>query len=256
MTKPQKGATKMHEKSLGLKKRMKEIAKAALALSMCLVMPLTSIPVSAAESKEMPDPDRLGSISVTYTYYDENTKQSYPVTSGNSVGLYKVADVVVDNGFKFVLDKRFADAGPLPETTSALEAANSELAEKMAELAGKYDFDVKSVETDAKGSVSFDNLEVGLYLVKQDAQGTGDNRMVLTPFLISIPQRETDGSLVYDVDAQAKPVGAAKEEVPPPTPPKPPVIPQTGQLWWPVLVLGAAGVLAICAGMIRRNRSK
>jgi LPXTG-motif cell wall-anchored protein len=97
---------------------------------------------------------------------------------------------------------------------------------------------------------------VGLYLVKQDAQGTGDNKMFITPYLITIPQKSRDGSLIYDVDAAAKPIGVAKEEVPPPTPPKPPVLPQTGQLWWPVMVLGGVGVLALCVGMVRKNRNK
>ena len=101
----------MHGKKVELKKRIKGIAKAALALSMSLVMPMTSIPVSAAESTETLDPDRTGSISITFTYYDETSKTTKPVTGGNSVGLYKVADAVAENGFRFAVDERFAAAG-------------------------------------------------------------------------------------------------------------------------------------------------
>lgn len=247
---------KMHKQRVGLKNKIKGIAKAALALSMSLVMPLTSIPAAAAESTEILNPDRIGSISITFTYFDESSGTTKPVTGGNTVGLYKVADVVVDNGFKFVVDERFASAGEIPDTDAALDAANLELAEQMAAIAESYAFDVAPAEMDAQGKVSFGGLSVGLYLVKQDAQGTGDNKMVITPFLITIPQKGTDGSLIYDVDAAAKPIGAAKEEVPPPTPPKPPVLPQTGQLWWPVMVLGGVGVLALCVGMVRKNRNK
>lgn len=249
----------MRNKRVELKNKIKGIAKAVLALSMSLVMPLTSIPVSAAENQEKPDLDRLGSISITFTYYDKNTNTTKPVTGGNSVGLYKVADIVADNGYKFLADERFAGAGEIPDTDESLDAANLNLAKKMAAIAEGYAFDVPSVETDSQGRVSFGGLEVGLYLVKQDAQGTGDNRMVITPFLITIPQKNPDGSLIYDVDAAAKPIGVAKEEVPPPPPPPNPPprrIPQTGQLWWPVMVLGGMGVLLICIGMIRKNRNK
>lgn len=38
-----------------------------------------------------------------------------------------------------------------------------------------------------------------------------------------------------------------------PDPPKPPSLPQTGQLWWPVPVLLACGLLLIVLGLIRRR---
>jgi hypothetical protein len=104
--------------------------------------------------------------------------------------------------------------------------------------------------------VSFDGLEVGLYLVMQDARGEGENRYFLSPFLISIPYRNADGSLAYDITADAKPIGVYKELVPPPPAPTPKKIPQTGQLWWPVAMLGAAGVLFVVMGMVRRSKSK
>ena len=245
----------MHNKKVGLKNRIKGIAKAALALSLGLVMPLTSIPASAADNHEMLDPDRIGSMSITFTYYDEETKTTRPVTGGNSVGLYKVADVVVDNGFKFVTDERFASVGEIPNTDEALDAANLDLAKKMSAIAENIAYDVQPKAMDAQGKVFFEGLEVGLYLVTQAARGEGDNKFYLTPFLITIPQKNPDGSLVYDVDAKSKPLGIGKEKVPtPPTPPR--RLPQTGQLWWPVMALGGLGVLMLCFGMIRKSRNK
>jgi len=41
---------------------------------------------------------------------------------------------------------------------------------------------------------------------------------------------------------------------PPPPPPPPPDIPQTGQLWWPVPVLAAAGLMLFAAGFVRSRR--
>ena len=165
-----------------------------------------------------------------------------------------MADVIVDNGFKFKLDDRFASVGEIPATSEELDIVNMDLAEAMEKIAKDYDFDVPSQETDANGRVSFDGLEVGLYLVMQDARGEGENRYFLSPFLITIPYRNADGSLSYDITADAKPIGIYKEQVPPPTPPR--RIPQTGQLWWPVAALGAAGVLFVVMGMVRRAGSK
>ena len=233
---------------------MKGIAKAVLALSMCLVMPLTAIPVSAAEN-EAPDLDRTGSLTITYKYYNEKTKETESVSKGNSVGLFKVAEVVADNGYRFKVDNRFASVGEIPATSEELDIVNMDLAEAMEKIAKNYDFDVPSQETDANGQVSFDGLEVGLYLVMQDARGEGENRYFLSPFLISIPYRNADGSLAYDITADAKPIGVYKEQVPPPPAPTPKKIPQTGQLWWPVPMLGAAGVLFVVMGMVRRSRS-
>lgn len=44
--------------------------------------------------------------------------------------------------------------------------------------------------------------------------------------------------------------------VTPPIEPKPPMLPQTGQLWWPVFVLLAGGLLLLIFGVIRRQRSQ
>jgi hypothetical protein len=195
-------------------------------------------------------------LTITYKYYNEKTKETESVSKGNSVGLFKVADVVSDNGYRFKVDNRYASVGEIPATSEELDAVNNDLAGKMEEIAKNYDFDVAPQETDANGQVSFDGLEVGMYLVMQSARGEGENRYFLSPFLITIPYRNADGSPAYDISADAKPIGVYKELVPPPPAPTPKKIPQTGQLWWPVAMLGAAGVLFVVMGMVRRSRSK
>ena len=144
-----------------------------------------SAPIGAAaeEVREFPDLDKTGSITATFTYYDKDSGNTLPVAGGNSVGLFKVADVEVHNGFIFVVDPRFASAGEIPATN----------------------FDIAPVEMDSDGTASFSDLEVGLYLVMQAKQGTGDSNFVIAPFLVSIPYRNPDGSLTYDVNAQTKP---------------------------------------------------
>lgn len=232
--------------------RLKEVA---LAFCLLLILPfLAPMTASAAEDAEFPDPDRTGSVSATFTYYDEKSGKTYPVTGGSSVGLYKVANVVVDDGFKFVVDERFAAVGEIPATDEELDKANAELAEKMAAIASGYEFDEAPQKMDSEGRVSFGGLSIGLYLVMQAEKGTGDKEFTITPFLVSIPYRNADGSLLYDVDASAKPTTVTKHDTTPPPPPPPKRIPQTGQLWWPVMVLGIAGALFVLAGVAAKVR--
>lgn len=237
----------------GSKKRTGGILKAALALGLCLMTFVTAIPAMAEGTKEMPDLNKKGSISITFTSYNETTKKTVPISDGNSVGLYKVADVVVDNGFKFVIDQRFAAAGEIPETDEELNKINLDLAEKLADIAKSYDFDVAPKEMDADGKVSFGGLSVGMYLIVQAKTGKHDDtKYTILPFLMTIPYRNADGSLSYDVDSETKPIAVIKEKPPTPTPP---LLPQTGQLWWPVMALGAVGLLFLFAGMVRKKRS-
>ena len=230
----------------------------SMALFLCLALVVAlSAPIGAAaeEVREFPDLDKTGSITATFTYYDKDSGNTLPVAGGNSVGLFKVADVEVHNGFIFVVDPRFASAGEIPATSEELDSVNIELAGKMAKIAADYDFDIAPVEMDSDGTASFSDLEVGLYLVMQAKQGTGDSNFVIAPFLVSIPYRNPDGSLTYDVNAQTKPIGIAW--IPPESPDdpdKPKKLPQTGQLWWPVLALGAAGAAFIIAGAAIKHR--
>ncbi len=232
----------------------------AVTSALCLVLwmdPLTSAAASAendpTKATEMVDLDRRGSISVTFTCYDEKTGKTYPLTGGCSVGLYKVADVIVDNGFKFRTDERFSSAGEIPATDEALDKANQKLAADMAKIASGYEYDVKPQAMDEKGKVYFDGLEVGLYLVRQAEKGSGDKEFTIAPFLVSVPGRGSDGALIYDVDAATKPIQVDKTVPPEPKPPVPDKphrrLPQTGQLWWPVMLMGAAGALLVILGL-------
>ncbi len=241
----------MQKENVSKKKSIKGIIRAVIASAVCLLMPFTALSASAA-SNEFPDLEREGSISITFTYYDENTEKTYPISNGNSVGLYKVADVVVDDGFKFVADSRFSKVGEIPETDQELESVNIELAEKMAAIAKNYEFDVEPKKMDADGKVSFSGLSIGLYLVLQAEKGEGSNKYSIAPFLMTIPNRNPDGTLNYNVNAAAKPIGVAREYVPPKRPNR--KLPQTGQMWWPVAALAAAGTAFVLFGALRKRR--
>lgn len=230
-----------------IKKRSGSIVRAVLAMSLSLMILIGAIPVAAAENGD-PDLDRVGSISITF----KDPKTGKALGSGNKVGLYKVADVIIDDGYKFAYCSAFATAGTAP---AADEDLNSALAEKLAKIAkdNSVSEDVSSKSIDSEGKVEFNDLKVGLYLVVQTAKGTGTQAYTINPFLVTIPYRDTDGTLIYDVNATPK-VGIEQPPTPPSPPRKPPHLPQTGQLWWPVMILGAAGVLFVVFGIVRKKR--
>jgi hypothetical protein len=238
-----------------LNTRKARIRKVAFAVIMSVALLLSSLSAFAAEVKEEPDLDRVGSLSLTFHYYDEDNGKIYPVTNGNSVGLFKVGEAVKDEtkGWSFEPTANFKKIGSFPETTKELEEQNIDLAEKLYEMSVSVDYDVQPVEMDQTGTATFKGLEVGLYLVVQAKLGNSDDdQYTIAPFLVSIPMRNADGTLTYDVTGDSKPIGIAKGKTPPPPPPPP--VPQTGQLWWPVMVFGALGVVMVCVGIIRKNK--
>ena len=232
-------------------KKVRRFAKALSALTVCLASMMTGMAVSAAEP-DIPDLNRKGSLSITFTVKGE------PISNGNEVGIYKVADVVEDNGFKFVYNDTFAEAGEMPED---LDAVNGELALKLEKIAEKKKAPLykDSQELDSNGNVTFSDLETGLYLIvhtkKTEITLSDKTKVVYTinPFLVSIPQKK-DGKLVYDVTS--KPKVSPEKKVTPPKKTPPPRLPQTGQLWWPVMALGVAGAVFVTFGLVRKMKSR
>lgn len=232
-------------------KKVRRFAKALTALTVCLASMMTGMAVSAA-GPDIPDLNRKGSLSITFTVKGE------PISNGNEVGIYKVADVVEDNGFKFVYNDTFAEAGEMPED---LDAVNGELALKLEKIAEKKKAPLykDSQELDSNGNVTFSDLETGLYLIvhtkKTEITLSDKTKVVYTinPFLVSIPQKK-DGKLVYDVTS--KPKVSPEKKVTPPKKTPPPRLPQTGQLWWPVMALGVAGAVFVTFGLVRKMKSR
>ena len=231
-------------------------ARTVITAAVCLAILLASFsPLAvAASSNEKPELDRKGSLSITFTC------DGQPISDGNKVGIFKVADAVVDNGYKFVWNGEFAAVGAMPED---LDAVNSELAQKLVNIAKNKKITLyrNSQELDEKGNVKFNDLEVGLYLVvhakKVEVTLSDKSKVTYTinPFLVSVPQKEGE-ELTYDVVTNPK-VSPEKSTTPPPKKPTPPPkrVPQTGQLWWPVFVLGAAGMILITVGFVRKAKN-
>lgn len=161
------------------------VAVAALALSVC-AMP------RAAQASTPVDLDRAGSVSLVMQ--DPDTLDAVP---GGAMTLYRVANVQVEHGadYSFRLADDFADSGETLESLDAAAASRLAAYAQQRSIAGTE----RAVGND--GSVTFDGLTPGLFLLVQ--QQPAEGYYAVAPFLVSIPFGQ-DGALSYDVNATPK----------------------------------------------------
>lgn len=142
-----------------------------------------------------------------YAYTEIDTGKTGSITvspsSGQSIGteltIYRVADVVADNGNqKYALTDEFAASGVdltnLNDTKTLAKTLSSYVS------TNKISGTSKTAGTD--GSVQFSSLKLGLYLVIQTVVQSGES--IVNPFLVSVPMQDGNENWVYDVDASPK----------------------------------------------------
>ena len=132
--------------------------------------------------------------------------------SGGQLTLYRVAEVKRKNG-----DLSFEYCGDFYGCGIALgDLTDSTLADQLLEYMPQgAKGTTKTV--DADGNVTFEDLELGLYLIVQSKASNG--YAPIKPFLVSLPMAE-NGKWNYEVDASPKVGGYTP--VKPDTPPVPP----------------------------------
>lgn len=215
----------------------KRILSAFLLLALVLAM---ALPVSAAP---VLDQTKLGSLTLRLFSSGE------PV-SGGTVSLYHIADIAVDDAdLSFAYTEAFRDCPVALDkdltSTDAAKAIEGYIADHTEALPA-----LATQSVDANGTVTFQNLAVGLYLLTQKEAAPGYSAM--GAFLISVPMATGDG-YDYSVDATPKmgPIVPETTEPSQPTEPSKPTepnLPQTGQLNWPVPVMAASGLAVFLLG--------
>lgn len=213
----------------------KRIVSALLAL---MVLCFAAMAVYALE---VPDLSRTGSIHVALTYEGESVP-------GGSITLYRVAEIAVENqsDFSFRYVDSYADCGvDLSDLHSAETAAG------LARFTGENAIQGLTGTIGSNGTITFTELELGLYLLVQNTPAPGYNP--ITPFLVAVPNYTGD-SYEYDVNASPKvdlepaPTEPTEPESTEPEPTVPDELPQTGQNNWPVPVLAVVGLIFLAMG--------
>ena len=221
----------------------------------CAMMLMLSIPVRADEiQNRQPDYSRTGSITV-----DIHTSDGTRVPGG-TLTAYEVA-FAVDNEFRYT--EAFSGCPVSLSKVGTGKNGEPELSKELAAFAARKGITGKTVAIDSSGRAVFPELELGLYLIVQNTPAKG--YQAIAPFSVTVPI--WDGKkLLYDVYANPKPETAKPVVTPPltpvvtPVPPVPvnpsPLLPQTGQLWWPVPLLIAAGAALLLSGLRAERRRK
>ena len=239
----------------------------------CLLALLVSLAwITAAAVAAAPDADRRGEIQITL-------KDRYGIVTGGAFTLWQVGEISLSDGvYRYRLTEDFQDSG-----LSLEKITDPALPERFWKAAVRKDLPGHTEEVDREGSVSFGDLELGVYLVVQTRRSPG--YYAAPSFLVTVPF-ETEDGFVYRVDASPKlelePRPSRPDPKPPtepdtelpepetpltppevPEPPAPPEvdlpepevpltphIPQTGQLNWPVPVLAVLGVILFAWGWL------
>ena len=174
---------------------MKNLIRYAAAVMLIVIL---GAGVCMAESAaKFPSLDSTGSISVTIK--DENGDP----LPGGTLKLWKVADVVSDEGYKFKLTDEFADFTYPIASESDLNAEKAAQFEQFIDQ--KSIKEMKTAEIGEEGKASFAELPMGLYLVVQSE--AAPKHIPVDPFLVSVPLNVND-AWVLDVDATPKPSGS------------------------------------------------
>lgn len=205
---------------------------AVLLLGMC----------APALAHDVPDPTRRGTLNIVMRF-------DGIAVGGGSLTAYRVGEVHEDDGnYSFVLTERFAESGAVLK-----QIDSAQLAADLAQFASDKKLEGVTKTIGSDGKVTFENLELGLYLLVQETAATGYSKAV--PFLVSVPMMQ-NGAYVYEVDASPK---VELKKAPATNPPShtDSKLPQTGQLNWPVPVMAATGVgLFTCGWTLRFHRRK
>ncbi len=242
-------------------KTIRRTAGRGLAMLLALVLACGMAMAAYGADTTSLDLSRSGSVTLTLADGDGNA------VSGGAVTLYQVATLTLDDGnMAYSYTDAFVGCG------AALDVEDTSLAETLADYAASEGVSGTTLNIGSSGTVSFGGLELGLYLVVQTTES--DSYEIISPFVVTVPLEE-DGAWVYDVDASPK-VGAVtpvEPEEPEPDESEEPepdksttttttttsdTLPQTGQLNWPILVLGVSGTVLFLVGwyLTRSDRKR
>lgn len=216
-----------------------------------LLLPFLCLPVFAA-----------GSSGTLYLHCATHQDGQRVFFTGDEYSLTKIADVQIQDteitkSIQYVTLPEYQQFDCDWSSLNANEAR--EKAKKLGETVPKHEYTAAAVVNE-QGVASFTNLESALYLVRRTKAAPQHKDYLVEPFLISVPML-WEGEVVYDITSSPK-YGWPSPDVQPtpqpvipgPTPGSGEVLPQTGQLKWPIPVLLILGGIFILAGVKICNR--
>jgi uncharacterized surface anchored protein len=173
------------------------ILKKAGITFLVIVLLALSMSVSASSAIDM---NAHGSLTINKSNVDTSTEDSL---SGIKFTVYKVAEL--SNSGDYNLTNDFSASGVQLDklsTASAVSAASKDL---VSYISAKSISGISNV-TNVSGTVKFNSLALGYYLVVQSDDSENQNiHSTCSPFLVAVPMKNSDGSnWLYDIVANSK----------------------------------------------------
>ena len=193
------------------------------------------------------DTSRTGSLTI-------DCQNDSKAVVGMVFSLYRVAKVGDDG--QFALLPAYQKSGVTlrdDDTTSQWKTDAATLAKwvsdnKLSSTATKT--------TDSNGKATYTPAKTGLYLAVGKDTKIGEKTYQSTPFLVSVPGQNADGTQWnYAVTAKPK-TSATPNTSNKPGKPGNPHLPRTGQLKWPIPILAAVGLMLMIAGWRIKRRQQ
>lgn len=180
---------------------------------------------------------------LTVKLYDEN-KQTI---DGMQVSICKVADI---NGTDYIPTEAFMDSGI--SIAGLVKHPTAEEANAVYQYVKKHQIESMAAHSQ-NGEVVFDSLDRAIWLVfcQEEQQYRFNSYFVFLPQTIN-------GQVQFDVVAEPK----VEQNMTEPKPEMPNTnqtggkLPQTGQLWWPILMLAIAGGCLVILGVVELRNKK
>ncbi len=225
--------------------RKKKCRKLLLCISALL---LTVLLLGTSVFAEEYDPSAKGSFSLTLVQKDQDGNEtSFP---GVGISLYKVGDTVYDTGaITFTIDESFASANlDMSQQYSASEWAQK--AQDLASLVKDSSLTPVSKLTDGNGSLSFTDLEQGVYLLVQNNM---EDKYTVAPMLLTLPYYENEE---WNLEVTAFPkLSLVPTQAPTPKPNTPVDTGDTSSLfpWQAAFLAACAGALLIGFAIKKRH---
>lgn len=195
---------------------------------------------------------------------------TYPFDSA-SFALYRTAEASEGGAYQWTKDFRGYSVSLSQNSEEEWKAAAGKLAAYVKRDKPKP---YRKGVTDKQGTLVFDGLETGLYLVMGEPGKSEFEEYTSLPFLIQLPGLNENREWEYEITAAPK-YEKNRDQLPDGGMKDPPSdkntssggntpgsggssgkLPQTGQLWWPVPLLLICGMLFLAAGLWIQKKRK
>ena len=148
--------------------------------------------IFALDSNLVPDIDTSQTKSLTVYFYVEKLGVPTPI-DGAEIGIYKIADLKAENGSaNYTVSEAYSSLAKTDKnrdvTFEGISFGESvELAKKFADIAETLS-PIATGVTDSNGVYQFNDLEQGMYLVRElSASGEAKKYQLFEPYMVSVP---------------------------------------------------------------------